>query len=64
MLEEQSRLVKAIIAKNANDYVMTTSIDKVDSQRQTETDDGVIDPDALTDDQFDASLGIKRKAPK
>ncbi len=64
MLEEQSRLVKAIIAKNANDYVMTTSIDKVAPEEKPKINDDLIDPDALSDDEFDKSLGIKRTPPK
>lgn len=64
LLEENSRLVKAIIAKNANDYVMTTSIDKVPSEERPKEDNDQIDPDTLSDDDFDKVLGIKRKAPK
>ena len=64
LLEENSRLVKAIIAKNANDYVMTTSIDKVAPEEKPAVNSDLIDPDSLTDDEFDKTLGIKRTQPK
>lgn len=61
MLDEQSRLVKAIIAKNANDYVMTTSIDKVAPETKQPNDPDLIDPDDLTDDEFVANIGKSLK---
>lgn len=57
LLEENSRLVKALIAKNATEYVMTTSIDKVPEQKQTQEEDDVQqDVSQLDDDQFDAFI--------
>lgn len=64
LLEENSRLVKAVIAKNANDYVMTASIDKVPSETKAPSNPDLVDPDSLDDDEFDAALGIKRTPPK
>ena len=64
LLEENSRLVKAVISKNANDYVMTASIDKVAPEEKAPADPDLVDPDSLTDDEFDEALGIKRKPPK
>ena len=64
LLDELSRAVKAVIAKNANDYVMTASIDKVAPEEKPPADPDLIDPDALSDDEFDSALGIKRVAPK
>ncbi len=64
LLEENSRLVKAVIAKNANDYVMTASIDKVAPEEKPKIDPDLVDPDDLSDDEFDKSLGIKRTPPK
>jgi hypothetical protein len=64
LLDEMSKLVKALISKNANDYVMTTSIDKVAPEEKAPQDPDLIDPDQLTDDEFDSALGIKRVAPK
>lgn len=64
MLDEMSRLVKAIISKNANEYVMTTSIDKVAPEEKAPENPDLVDPDSLTDDEFDSSLGIKRVQPK
>lgn len=64
MLDEMSRLVKAVISKNASDYVMTASIDKVAPEEKQPSSPDLIDPDSLTDDEFDSALGIKRVAPK
>lgn len=52
MLEEQSRLIKAIIAKNANDYVMTTSIDKVPAEEKPRLESDLIPEESLNDDEF------------
>lgn len=64
LLDEMSRLVKAVISKNANDYVMTASIDKVATEEKQPLSPDLVDPDTLTDDEFDQSLGIKRTPPK
>lgn len=65
LLEELSKAIKAVIAKNANEYVMTASIDKV----PTETEEKDVEPDevpidTLSDDEFDQAIGIKRQPPK
>ncbi len=52
LLEELSRATKAVIAKNANDYVMTTSIDKVAPEVPTPPDTDLVNEDELTDDEF------------
>jgi hypothetical protein len=64
LLEELSKATKAVISKNANEYVMTTSIDKVASETKEPVNTDQVDPDSLSDDEFDESLGIKRSAPK
>ena len=61
LLEELSRTVKALISKNANDYVMTTSIDKVPTEEKAEEVDEEVPLDMVDDDAFDKALGIKRK---
>ncbi len=52
LLDELSRMSKAVISKNANDYVMTASIDKVAAEEKPKADSDMIDPDTLSDDQF------------
>ena len=52
LLEELSRATKAVISKNANDYVMTTSIDKVPTENPSKLNNDLVDPDMLTDDEF------------
>lgn len=52
MLDEQSRLIKALISKNANDYVMTTSIDKVAAEEKAPISPDEVPEEALNDDQF------------
>lgn len=52
LLEENSRLVKAVIAKNANDYVMTTSIDKVAPEPTPPQESDLTSEDQLSDDEF------------
>ncbi len=52
LLEENSRLIKAVMAKNANDYVMTTSIDKVAPETKPPADPDLIPEESLTDDEF------------
>src|SRR6266566_2394287 len=56
LLEENSRLVKAVIAKNANDYVMTTSIDKVPSEIKEPVDSDLLPEESLSDEEFMASI--------
>lgn len=61
LLEENSRLIKAIIAKNANDYVMTTSIDKVQPEVKRPTDPDLIPEEALSDEEFMESIKKQTK---
>lgn len=57
VLAELSRATKAVIAKNANDYVMTTSIDKATSEVNPPTETDETTPmEALTDDEFDQAI--------
>lgn len=52
LLEELSRTVKAVIAKNASDYVMTTSIDKVPTEPTAPLSPDLVPEESLTDDEF------------
>lgn len=57
LLEENSRLVKAIISKNANEYVMTTSIDKVaPEEKAAPYNDDLVSDDAMSEEQFMDSI--------
>lgn len=56
LLEENSRLVKAIIAKNAQDYVMTTSIDKVPSDEPVPPEPDLVPEESLSDEDFMKAL--------
>lgn len=64
LLDELSKAVKAVISKNANEYVMTTSIDKVPVEDKPPKDPDEIELDTLNDDEFDKAIGIKRTPPK
>ena len=61
LLEEMSRLVKAVISKNANDYVMTASIDKVPTEEKLPTDPDLVPEEQLTDEEFMDSIGKGKK---
>ena len=63
LLEENSRLIKAVIAKNANDYVMTASIDKVAPEEKAPVDPDLVPEEALSDEEFMSSIGKVLKAP-
>ena len=52
LLDELSKAIKAVISKNANDYVMTTSIDKVPSENKPLSEPDEIPEEALSDDEF------------
>lgn len=52
LLEELSRATKAVISKNANEYVMTTSIDKVPIEEKPEPDFDEVPEEALSDEEF------------
>lgn len=66
LLDELSKAIKAVISKNANEYVMTASIDKLPTEEKIPQEelDQEVPVDALSDDEFDKALGITRKAPK
>ena len=57
LLEELSRATKAVIAKNANEYVMTTSIDKVAPEPKIAINDDEIPEEAMSDAQFFSAIG-------
>ena len=52
LLEELSRAVKAVISKNANEYVMTTSIDKVAPEERKVVSPDEIPEESVSDDDF------------
>ena len=63
LLDELSRMTKAVMAKNAHEYVMTTSIDKVPKEETTETKDpDEIPEEALDDEQFFQAIRKTNKA--
>ncbi len=56
LLEELSRAIKALISKNATEYVMTTSIDKVDKEPKEPAQEEGKEVSQLEDDEFDAMI--------
>lgn len=52
LIEDNSKLIKAIMAKNAHEYVMTTSIDKVPKEVALPKDSDEIQEENLSDDEF------------
>ena len=56
---------RALISKNANDYVMTTAIDKTisDEKAPPNPDDEMIDETQLGDDEWFKRMGIKDLQP-
>lgn len=64
LLEELSRATKAVISKNANDYVMTTSIDKVSPETAIPRDPDEVPEESLSDDAFFEAIGKGLKADK
>lgn len=52
LLEELSRATKAVISKNAHEYVMTSGIDKVTPEPAIENDPDEVPEEALSDDEF------------
>ena len=52
LLEELSRATKAVISKNANEYVMTTSIDKVAPEPTEFKEPDEIPEESLSDEDF------------
>ncbi len=64
LLEELSRATKAVIAKNAQDYVMTTSIDKVPTEDKPRLEPDMVPEENLSDDEFFSSIGKQLKDDK
>lgn len=62
LLDELSKAIKAVISKNANDYVMTTSIDKVPSENKPLSEPDEIPEEALSDDEFYKAVGKTNKS--
>src|ERR1035437_9708259 len=52
LLDELSRAVKAVIAKNANGYVMTASIDKVAPEEKPPLDPDLVPEESLSYEEF------------
>lgn len=52
LLEENSRLIKAVISKNAQDYVMTASIDKVAPEEKAPQETDLLPEESLSDEEF------------
>lgn len=52
LLDELSRAVKAVISKNANDYVMTASIDKVAPEEPARMPSDLVAEETLSDEEF------------
>ena len=50
---------RALISKNAHDYVMTTSIDKVITDEKSAKQEEEIQEEQLSDDQWYKRMGIK-----
>ncbi len=63
LLEELSRATKAVISKNANEYVMTTSIDKVAPEEKAPVESDLIPEESLNDDEFMQAINRDIKAP-
>jgi len=64
LLDELSKAIKAVISKNANDYVMTTSIDKVPSEEKPFRSPDEIPEETLSDDEFFDAIGKGLKVDK
>lgn len=59
LLDQLQAQNRALISKNANDYVMTTSIDKVMTEEKAEKPEEEIQEEQLSDDQWYKRMGIK-----
>ena len=57
LLDELSKAIKAVIAKNANEYVMTTSIDKVPVENKPSLPPDEIPEESLSDEEFYEAVG-------
>ncbi len=65
LLDELSRTNKALISKNATEYVMTTSIDKVPEGKEQPQAEQVIEQDVstLSDEAFDQFIEKQNGLP-
>lgn len=52
LLDELSKAIKAVISKNANDYVMTTAIDKVPQEDKPPINSDLVPEETLSDEEF------------
>ena len=60
LLDQLQAQNRALISKNANDYVMTTSIDKVMTDEKTEKEESnEIQEEQLSDDDWYKRMNIK-----
>lgn len=64
LLDELSRAVKAVISKNANEYVMTASIDKVAPEPTAPLEPDLIPEETLTDEEFMQAIHKDIQPPK
>ena len=64
LLDELSRATKAVISKNANEYVMTTSIDKVAPEPAIEHEPDEIPEESLSDEDFFKAVEKANKPQK
>lgn len=64
LLEELSRSNRALVAKNAHEYVMTASIDKViaDEEKDKEEEPDEVPEEQLSDKDWFKAMGIKEPA--
>lgn len=66
LIDQLQATNRALISKNANDYVMTTSMDKVLKEEKSDkpfTEPQEIPEETLTDDQFFDAIGKSLKTP-
>ncbi len=59
LLDQLQAQHRALISKNANDYVMTTSIDKVMTDEKRPEQPEEIQDEQLSDDEWYKRMGIK-----
>lgn len=63
LLEEMARSNRALVAKNAHEYVMTASIDKVmtDEKAPQQPEDEGMEETALSDKDWFKAMGIEKE---
>ena len=57
LLDELSKMSKAVISKNANDYVMAAAIDKVPKEEPQKLSSDLVDEETLSDKEFMQTIG-------